>query len=219
MKKKTKKTLFYQKVVTTTFFTSLLFYTTKIISLYDNIFSLIPIMIGWYTSDLYLGIVHIYLDNKKIEKITNFHEELIYSFQYSHHINPKAFINNISIYACSGELSIIIASFINMFLFYFLSQNNNYKLFITTTFFGTMIGQVAHGFAHMNYNELNIIIKILQKCKIIISNKEHNQHHIKGFLKYGILNGWSSFVLDYLFLNFIQPFMNKYPNFFIKQEC
>ena len=217
-KRKKTKTVFYQLFVTCAFFTSSIFYINMIIQLYNNIFSFFPILFGWYMSDLYFGVFHIYLDNRKINKITNFHEEAVYSFQYSHHINPKSFIKDVIIFACSGEFAMIFISFIFMFLFYFLCDIHYYKLFITTWSFGIMLGQVIHGLTHMNYNELNIVIKCLQKCKIILSNEQHNKHHIKGELKYGIVNGWSNPLLDYLFIYYIQPFMTNHPTYFIPQE-
>jgi hypothetical protein len=169
-------------------------------------------------SDLYLVLLHIYADNRRINKITNFHEQVIYSFQYIHHVNPKAFINDAIITAASGEFSMILHSFGFMFLLYFISYNHYYKIFITTWSFGIMLGQVIHGLTHMNYNELNIVIKCLQKCKIILSNEQHNKHHIKGELHYAILNGWSNPLLDYLFIHHIQPLMAKHPTYFIPQE-
>ena len=217
-KRKKSKTLFYQLFVTGAFFTSSALYIYMITQLYGNIFSFIPILFGWYMADLSDGLLHIYADNRKIYKITNFHEEVVYSFQYSHHVNPKSFINNVIIFSCSGELFKIIYSFGFMFLLYFLNYSYYYKIFITTWSFGIMLGQVIHGFAHMNYNELNIIIKILQKCKIILSNEKHNKHHIQVELNYAILNGWSNPLINYLFIHYIQPFMAKYPTYFIPQK-
>jgi hypothetical protein len=217
-KRKKSKTLFYQLFVTGAFFTSSALYIYMITQLYGNIFSFIPIFLGLYISDLYFGIVHVYLDNRKIYKITNFHEELVYSFQYSHHITPKAFINNVIIFSCSGELTIIVTAWINTFLLYFLSHNNNYKLITTTMCLGSIFGQINHGFAHMNYNELSILIKFLQKCKIILTTEEHNKHHIEGQLNYGLVNGWSNPLMNYLFIHYIQPFMARHPSYFIPQK-
>jgi hypothetical protein len=220
-KRKKTKTVFYQFFVTGAFFSSSILFINMIFHFYNDIFSFIPILLGWYMSDLYFGLVHIYLDNVKINKIRNLFEETVYSFQYSHHINPKAFINNVIIFACSGEFIIIVCSWLNMLLFYMVlpsSCDNEIKLVITTMYFGISIGQVAHGLAHMNYNELNIVVKCLQKSKIIINNEQHKRHHIKGMLDYGLVNGWSNPLTNYLFIHYIQKFMAKHPTYFIPQE-
>lgn len=213
--KQKKKTISYQQTWTTIFFLSFNFYILMIIYLFNDIF---PILLGWYLSDFFSGLFHIYFDNRITTRITNTHEELIYSFQYIHHINPKEFINNHSIFACGGEPGVLKLSFGLFLLLYFISDNTSYKLMISTFSLGNSVSQVNHGFSHMNYNELNIIIKFLQKSKIILSNEEHNKHHIKGQLKYAIVNGWSNPLLDYLFIYHIQPLMNQYPQFFKKQK-
>jgi hypothetical protein len=220
-KRKKTKTIFYQLFVTGVFFSSSILFINIIFHFYNNIFSFNPIFLGWYMSDLYFGLVHIYLDNVKINKIRNLFEETVYSFQYSHHINPKAFINNVIIFSCSGQLIVMVAAWLHMLLFYIIlpsNCNNEIKLILTTMCFGASVGQIAHGFAHMNYNELNVVVKCLQKCKIIINNEQHNRHHIKGILDYGLVNGWSNLFTNYLFIYYIQPFMAKHPTYFIPQE-
>ena len=220
-KRKNTKTVFYQWFVTGSFFTSSILYCNMIFYLYNNIFSFIPILLGWYMSDLCFGLGHIYLDNVKINKITNLFDEIVYSFQYSHHINPKAFINNVIIFACSGEFITIVASWLTMLSFYLILPNNYYyecKLMLTTMCFGLSIGQVVHGLIHMNYNELNIVVKCLQKCKIILNNEEHNKHHIEGILQYTLLNGWANPLVNFLFIHYFQPFMVKHPTHFIPQK-
>ena len=211
-------TMFYKLFITGAFFMSSALYIYMITQVYSNIFSFIPILFGWYMADLYIGMVHIYLDNRKINRITNFHEELIYNIQYIHHVNPKAFINNVIIFSYSEKLTIMTTSCLQTFLLYFLNYGDYYKIFLNTCSLGVVLGEVIHGFTHMNYTELNIIIKILQKCNIILSNEEHNKHHIKGQLHYGILNGWSDPMIDYLFIHYIQPFMAKHPTYFIPQK-
>jgi hypothetical protein len=112
----------------------------------------------------------------------------------------------------------MITSCVQTFLLYFLSQNIQYKLIVSTIFFGTTLGQVLHGITHMNYHELNIVIKFLQKCKIILTTEEHNKHHIEGQLNYGLVNGWSNPLTNYLFIHYIQPFMANHPIYFIPQK-
>jgi len=62
----------------------------------------------------------------------------------------------------------------------------------------TSISNLVHRFSHLRKEELNPILRFLQKYNILISHDEHKIHHgINSSVKFGVINKYTNYIYDY----------------------
>jgi len=122
-----------------------------------------------------------------------------YSFQL-HHKMPYGILKRTYYELVSNQIMYLGMPILLMtILFYKVNFIGNYLyIFFLLLNFLTVHSQWTHKMAHKQYNK-NIIIKYLQKLKIILPSESHHQHHTTYDNHFSILNGWSNNQVDKLY--------------------
>lgn len=168
---------------------------------------ILTLFISLYISDLFTGLVHIFLDNYKGNN--KFIKPFAISFQ-KHHDDPKS-LNNLPFFEIiwgTSNFFFIPFAFLIFNKFILLKNLNNtikYIIFFEIIFcFFSSFSQITHTLCHkMNHaspiqknKKTYRILNFLQKNNIILNPIKHKIHHKYLDINYSILNGWSNPLLN-----------------------
>ena len=208
--------ILYQSFVS---FTTILYTAFMFVNIYNKINNLQNIffyIFGLYLGDLLSGLIHVFLDKKKVNGFSMI-DKMAFSFQYSHHKNPSEFYSNQQILGISCQLKITFLLGVPIYcLTVALVSNNNIQLALLLMNLSAVWSQIFHAFAHMPFKQIPLIIQILQKINIIIPPHVHRSHHSSYDGNFSIVNGWSNPFLNLLYLYILRPIMSFFPNYFIE---
>jgi len=158
--------------------------------------------VALFWSDLFTGILHIYLDHRRCD-VGDFFDVIAYSFRYDHHAHPTNFFKESAFFPAGlgeiilkGTLSIVAFNHTMYYLGHMSQQG--YLFSITWALTGTLC-QVTHALAHDGIGSQNKrpIVSFLQRSGVILSPRGHGLHH-KGDhdRNFCILNGWANPLLN-----------------------
>lgn len=152
-----------------------------------------------YFSDFISGLVHIYLDNSKVnysETINDFYKigfqvhHLYPNFQWSCHKEFQPHYEANTIFVLNIVISIINVLTVNLTILHF-------------TLYLTLIMQMNHYWCHSIITKKHVpyIIHKLQDIGILLSYKTHSTHHKTYDNNFCLLTGWNDKLFNYIFNN------------------
>jgi hypothetical protein len=199
---------------------SFFLYLYVVVCVYDcyrnvtKVSDLFYIAFGLYVGDLCSGLIHVFLDHKRIDDASCFLDTCAHAFQV-HHQHPKAFYDRTMVTATRGQREILTyLCYPAMFFAKLIITNNNLLIFTSTLLLCLAVSQVTHAYAHMNQREIPVVIRQLQKCGFALRFEDHQKHHQQGALSFCIVNGWSNSLLNFLYGFVLRPMMNRFPTVF-----
>lgn len=158
-----------------------------------NVYIFVAVFIwAYFLTDFINGYVHMYMDNN--DRYNSIVGPFICSF-HLHHRNPN--YNDASIvevyFSESGSKFWLVPYL--MLTIYMGFLNLNPYLMATSILVGILssVAEVSHFLSH---NSSHVIVKTLQKMKILLSLDTHIKHHQSDNKSYAFLNGMSDFILD-----------------------
>lgn len=145
----------------------------------------LQVLLAWYIVDLFTAIYHLFVDNIPNNNLP-FLGQQVADFQL-HHVDPKSFLQNS--FGVSSRETLLSALFPLAFAYWL-------PWFCIPLALGMGFSQQIHKWAH----EDNVPdeVKLLQKYNIFLRLETHNDHHTHFKRSYGILNGWSNELLNFI---------------------
>ena len=144
-----------------------------------------------FETDLFIGLLHLTFDNEThIDK--PFISIPVKDF-ILHHKSPTT-INNNRLATYLNIIPLYTYLLIPHFIF-----NCNAYVYIIMSLLG-LLGNYTHNLCHeKNKSDIPIVIKKLMDCRILMSRKQHAEHHSTFDKNFGLLNGWSNFLTNRLY--------------------
>lgn len=174
--------------------------------------SLPALILGWIVSDFIGGVVHWAGDTWGSVDIPLLGPALIRPFR-EHHVDEKAitrhdFVETNAACALAGAPVLLGCLFLPVGVEFKFASFCVYFVFFMTTF--VLFTNQIHKWAHTD--KPNIVILLLQKCRILLNPTHHKIHHTVPFNKYYcITTGWMNPVLTYInFFPRLEKLITKY---------
>ena len=157
------------------------------------------IILGVLLGDFITAFIHWlsdnYLDPRKIKN--SFLFNIAIGFEL-HHFIPRTILSNTYFENIQNQLSLCLIVLVLIIIFAKKILYNNFFGIISTLLL-VSFSNIIHRFSHLRYDELNGILKFLQKNNILIGNDEHKIHHcVNQHIKYGVINKYTNYIYDYL---------------------
>ena len=161
------------------------------------IISILALFSGWIGADFCSGLVHWGADNWGTPETPFIGSGFIRPFRH-HHLDPKEMCNHDFI-ELNGNLAMIVLPVIITIIFIDLNVSPWLNCYIRESVLSlvlwTCLTQQIHSWAHQDNTPLFIIA--LQRARLILSVKHHNQHHVPPHTSnYCITTGWLNPILE-----------------------
>lgn len=178
------------------------------------LFWLIGILAGAYCADLISGLIHMYIDFGISNHKNPIHKELFLSRVHHHQLERPAKLNYASLWFSPALYSFIVLALLPGLLVIMLpslAHQNWLGPFWLSVLWFSSVSQVFHAFAHgkAKHPFAKKVIRILQKCRLMIPPKIHGKHHSEIDCNFSVLNGWSIPLLNFVFKKWIESRLSE----------
>lgn len=168
----------------------------------------IAIVLAYLITDFVNGLVHMYMDNNT--RYTSLFGPFIAMFHF-HHSQPKYTQRHpFKIYFYESKtkfwLFIYLVILIGFQFKFNLPSAVNLGLVCIGVF--SSLAEVSHYWCH-NATNKNTIIRMLQRCRILLSRRHHALHHISDNTQYAFLNGLTDPLLNLIARHFFDGYKNN----------
>lgn len=158
---------------------------------------ILQILLGFIIADIGSGIIHWFEDTyfdycNDLPIIGSISKE-----NELHHYFPRSII--VYSYIELMTFTVPVIMFVLLLLFILYRDIFNYKYFIISLTFFSLIPNIIHSLAHRRECENNICIRILQNMGILCSHKHHSIHHAVVDKNYCVISNYSNYVLDNIY--------------------
>jgi hypothetical protein len=190
---------------------------------FNSAFDIVAVLGGIYYADFFTGLVHIYLDHKRIvPNSTSVLDDTAEGFQY-HHKKPLFFTQNRAFYNPLGQFQILVylttPVHLTTALVDFMTTGGHWFFIgMYTYIMVATVSQIIHGYSHKSIQDTPFIILTLQNLNILLSKKQHHIHHANGTFNFAIVNGWSNPFLNILYKSILLPLIKSFPDHFHELE-
>jgi len=167
---------------------------------YQYIFNvLLQIIFGFLLADLEGGLFHWFEDTYldyciDIPILSNIAKD-----NEMHHYFPRGIIAYSDIESMIYTFPLCIFIFVFLWIFFNKFVRHNY-IFVLSFLFFTLIMNILHKYSHMRDCEKNVIIRTLQRYKILCSHEYHRLHHNNVSEKYCVLTEFNNYYLDTFYI-------------------
>ena len=168
------------------------------------------IILGYYLGDLLSGITHLTLDNwpsahlepflERVKDVGEIPQDIIrrsnfmevYGLDFKlHHSNmadiTRAGFEELFLRLLPGTAVYVM---ITSFLIVFFDRGFQWSYVVLVSSFSLLMTQYIHKWAHTS--KAPLVVKVLQKLRIITPVKSHAKHHLDTRFNYCLINGWSN---------------------------
>ena len=176
-------------------------YWFRKLKIYSKRSMLLSIILAYIFTDLVNGYVHLYMDNN--HNYNGYQGSLIAAF-HLHHKKPRYKKNNIFrvYYNESGSKIWLLVLLIAL---RGLPHNHLKNTLILLTIFSSL-AEVSHYLCH---NSDNIMVKKLQKIRILLDPEIHKLHHTHDNINYTFLNGSTDFIINCIAATFYSGYQHS----------
>lgn len=166
---------------------------------------LLILFLAYFITDFINGLVHLYMDHN--DQYNSFFGVFIASF-HLHHKTPEYKNNNIlAVYFNeSGMKFWLVIYLVCVLILAWLGINDIVLAILILVGILSSFAEVSHYLCH---NSKSKLVKFFQSIGIILSMKNHKNHHNEDNNSYAFLNGMSNFLIDKIAYVFYSGYKNN----------
>lgn len=153
------------------------------------------LFLAYMMADLLSGLTHMYMDNNT--NYTSIVGPFIAAF-HMHHKQPNYKRKNpLIVYFMESGTKFWLVFYLGIVIYlqYTIDLPLYLNIFLVALGIFSSLAEVSHYWCH-NAGENNLIVRRLQKCRILLSKKHHWYHHNQDNTNYAFLNGMTDPIIN-----------------------
>jgi hypothetical protein len=156
-----------------------------------NIWPVLAIPLAWYWADFSTAVAHWVCDNYGDQSKTR----AVFRFRY-HHYDARDMCSWSTVGNCQKPAeALAVPTFLGGLLLFFVAPD--WLLPYAVAHLGVLLSNQFHAWSHDIRKDLPLVVHVLQRAGILLTKKHHSIHHRPNHeAAYGVVNGWSSPLLD-----------------------
>jgi len=178
---------------------------------------LLSFIIAYILADMIGGFAHLFTDTN--DNYSNYITGPLIAAFHLHHKKPKYKNNNIcTVYFNENGPKVWLLIFIIIFLIMKKKGKINNKMIITVCILFSFLSSFAEVSHYLCHNSNNVIVKKLQKYRILLDPYIHKIHHTQDNINYTFLNGCTDFIVNYFAIKYFNGYKNNIDLHYLKYK-